>query len=94
MSARHDHLFEALRHLLATIEQKDAAGAEAAMEQALDLFASTPAPGDDERLRPLMMSCETAARALHAELGLSMMESATSARAAHAYADGGGRETP
>jgi len=94
MSTNHDHLFDALSQLLATIERKDAVGAEAAMALALRLFADTPAPGDDERLRPLMARCETAARALHAELGLAMMESATSVRAAQAYADGGGGGTP
>ena len=94
MSARHDHLHEALTVLLDSIERKDANGAEAAMERALNLFASTPAPGDDERLRPLMTSCEVAGRAFFSQLDLAVREPGTSARATHAYATGGQGEEP
>jgi hypothetical protein len=90
----HHHLRDALRALLDAIERKDAEGAQLAMEQALTLFAETPAPGDDEGLAPLMAKCESAARAFHAALGVEVRESATSARASHAYATGGRREQP
>ncbi len=94
MSAQHDHLHEALSRLLDAIERKDANGAEAAMERALHLFATTPAPGDDERLRPLMVSCETAARTFFSQLDAAVRGSGTSMRAANAYAVGGRGEEP
>jgi hypothetical protein len=94
MSARHEHLLSALGGLLEAIERKDGEGAEAAMERALQLFASTPAPGDDERLLPLLASCERSAQLFRAELGRALLDSAASARAQVAYVSGGRRSRP
>jgi hypothetical protein len=88
VSARHDHLRDALQAVLERVVARDAAGAEAAMERALAAFATTPAPGDDERLAPLMATCEAASRGYHAELGTALKDAALKARAGQAYARG------
>lgn len=91
---RHDHLVHALEALRAAIETKDATAAAGAMERTLALFAQTPNIARDERLAPLMASCEAAARAFHAQLGEVLRASGASARAADAYAPGGARKEP
>jgi hypothetical protein len=88
VSARHDHLQDALGAVLERVLARDAQGAEAAMDQALAAFAATAAPGDDERLAPLMATCEAAARAFRAELGEAVKDTALQARAGLAYARG------
>lgn len=94
MSVRHDHLHEALETLLGAVARRDAEGARAAIEEAARRFAATPSPGDDDRLRPLLAACESAARTFHGQLASELRESVVSARAHVAYATGGRKSAP
>jgi hypothetical protein len=94
MSARHEHLVQALERLAAAIAHQDAQAAGVAMEEALGLFATTPNPGDDERLAPLVAQCEAAARELHARLGAAVRASAATTKAVNRYAVGGRGSLP
>jgi hypothetical protein len=86
---QHDHLLAALDDVLDKLEHGDAVVAGEASQRALELFASTPSPGEDERLRPRYEKCLLAIAALQERLVRELNQSATSTRAGRAYAAGG-----
>ena len=89
MSARHDHLVDALSALLTKLEAGDAELAAASMEAITTALTTTPNVVDDERVLPLFNRCVTAATTRRDEFDRELRAHASSARANAAY--GGSR---
>ncbi|MFT3709084.1 MAG: hypothetical protein QM817_15670 [Archangium sp.] len=82
---RHDALHALLLELRASLEQRDAEGAEALMSKTAEAVMSTPDAAADERVMPLLKHCDALANAYHRELFTAMQHTGAGNRAARTY---------